>query len=282
MSFRLIETHRCFAGNQNVYAHFSESTQSEMRFALYLPPAAEQKPVPVLYWLSGLTCTEQNFITKAGAQRMAAELGLAIVAPDTSPRGVTAPEDSTRENFGEGAGFYLDATQMPWKKHYRMYSYISRELPNFIAENFPVDRNKMGIFGHSMGGHGALTIGIKHPELFLSLSAFSPICAATQAPWGQNAFQGYLGDEKQGWQDYDATELIVKHSWPHGEILVDQGMADPFLEKELKPELFAAACKEAHVPLKLRMHEQYGHNYYFISTFIEDHLRFHAEKLGMK
>ncbi|KTD57728.1 S-formylglutathione hydrolase [Legionella shakespearei] len=281
MSFRLIETHRCFAGYQNVYAHFSESTQSDMRFALYLPPAAEQKPVPVLYWLSGLTCTEQNFITKAGAQRMAAELGLAIVAPDTSPRGVTEQEDSKRDNFGEGAGFYLDATQMPWKKHYRMYSYISRELPDFIAENFPVDKNRMGIFGHSMGGHGALTIGIRHPELFRSLSAFSPICAPTQAPWGQNAFQGYLGDKEQGWGVYDASQLIIKHPWPHGEILIDQGMADPFLEEQLKPELFVAACKEAHVPLQLRMHEQYGHNYYFIATFIEDHLRFHAKKLGV-
>lgn len=282
MSFRLIETHRCFAGQQNVYSHFSESTQSDMRFALYLPPAAEQKPVPVLYWLSGLTCTEQNFITKAGAQRMAAELGLAIVAPDTSPRGVTLQEDSSRENFGEGAGFYLDATQMPWKKHYRMYSYISRELPGFIAEHFPVDHNKMGIFGHSMGGHGALTIGIRHPELFRSLSAFSPICAATQVPWGQNAFQGYLGDEELNWQDYDATELIIKHPWPNGEILIDQGTADPFLEKQLKPELFMAACKKANVTLKLRMHKHYGHNYYFIATFIEDHLRFHAEKLSMK
>lgn len=279
MSFRLIETHQCFDGTQNVYAHYSESTHSEMRFALYLPPAAKQKSVPVLYWLSGLTCSEQNFITKAGAQRMAAMLGLALVAPDTSPRGLNLPGESDRENFGEGAGFYLDATKMPWKKHYRMYRYISSELPLFIAENFPVDKNKMGIFGHSMGGHGALTIGIKHPELFHSLSAFSPLCAPTQTPWGRTAFQGYLGNEEQSWQDYDASQLIIKHPWPHGEILIDQGTADPFLEEQLKPELFAAACAQAHVPLTLRMQKHYGHNYYFIATFIEDHLRFHAEQL---
>ena len=280
MTYRLIEAHQCFGGIQSVYAHWSEEIQSEMRFAIYLPPAAEQKFVPVLYWLSGLTCSEQNFITKAGAQRLAAELGLAIVVPDTSPRGLNLRGNLDTENIGEGAGFYIDATEMPWVDHYRMYSYINNELPQVIAANFPVDKRRCGIFGHSMGGHGALIIGLRNHQQFHSLSAFAPICAPTQSPWGIKAFQSYLGDNKKTWQQYDACNLIRTHGWPNGEILIDQGRADPYLEEQLKPELFETACMQMNVPLDLRLHDKYGHNYYFIATFIEDHLRFHAKKLG--
>lgn len=280
MSIRSIEMHRCFDGTQAVYAHWSEATDSEMRFAIYLPPAAEHKKVPVLFWLSGLTCTEQNFITKAGAQRIASQLGLAIVTPDTSPRGLNLKDHTQRDNFGEGAGFYLDATESPWSAHYRMYTYVHKELPRLISNNFPIDTNRCGIFGHSMGGHGALTIGLKNPGLFRSLSAFAPICAPIKAPWGINAFSGYLGDNQKNWLQYDACELLKMNPWPHGEILIDQGLADPFLEEQLKPEAFATACSAVNVPLKLRMHEHYGHNYYFIATFIEDHLQFHAQRLG--
>lgn len=280
MTYNLIETHNCFEGTQNVYTHWSKSTNSQMTFALYLPPAAEQKNVPVLFWLSGLTSTEQNFITKAGAQRVAAELGIALITPDTSPRGLNLPGDKDTDDLGEGAGFYLDATEMPWKEHYRMYSYISNELPSFIADNFPVDIAKCGIFGHSMGGHGALTVAIKNPLLFKSLSAFAPICAPVLAPWGINAFSHYLGNEEQAWLQYDACHLIKTRGWPHGKILIDQGTADPFITTQLKPELFEAACMQADVRLNLRMHQNYDHNYYFIATFIEDHLRFHARQLN--
>lgn len=280
MTVRLIESSRCFNGTQNVYAHWSKSTQSEMRFGIYLPPAAEHTAVPVLYWLSGLTCTEQNFISKAGAQRVAAQLGLALVAPDTSPRGVNTATDSRGEGIGEGAGFYLNATQQPWCEHYQMYTYISKELPQLIAEQFPIDKERCGIFGHSMGGHGALIIGLRNPRQFQSLSAFAPICSSCQSSWGINAFQHYLGDNSTEWQEYDACHLMRTHSWPHGDILIDQGAADPFLVEQLKPELFASACLEMNVPLNLRIQEHYNHNYYFISSFIEEHIHFHARKLN--
>ena len=279
MSIQLLEQHQCFNGYQEVYSHWSETTNCTMKFAIFIPPEAKHQKVPVLYWLSGLTCTEQNFITKAGAQRMASLLGLAIVVPDTSPRGLNLKDPDGREHFGEGAGFYLDATELPWSMHYRMYSYISNELPLLISTNFPVDDRRGGIFGHSMGGHGALTIGLKNSSKFRSLSAFSPICAPTKTPWGINAFEGYLGDNQQAWQQYDACELVKTHHWPHGELLIDQGKADPYLIEQLKPERFVTACQQSNIPLKLRMHEHYGHNYYFIATFMEDHLRFHAEKL---
>ncbi|WP_298627041.1 S-formylglutathione hydrolase [uncultured Legionella sp.] len=279
MSLRQLEMNRCFDGTQTVYTHWSETTRSAMNFALYLPPQAEQHSVPVLFWLSGLTCTEQNFITKAGAQRMASLLGLALVTPDTSPRGLNLKSQIEREYFGEGAGFYLDATELPWSKHYQMYSYVSKELPQLIGSHFPIDMARCGIFGHSMGGHGALTIGLRNPDLFRSLSAFAPICSPTQSPWGINALQGYLGDNKKAWQQYDACELLKTHAWPHGELLIDQGAADPFLKEELKPELLVAACRKANIPLNLRTHAHYGHNYYFIATFIEDHLQFHAKQL---
>jgi len=281
MSCQLIETHQCFGGIQNVYSHWSGATNSEMRFAIYLPPAAEKKLVPVVYWLSGLSCSEQNFITKAGAQRVAAELGLAIVVPDTSPRGLNLPGDTKSYDFGEGASFYIDATEKPWSEHYRMYTYISGELPYVIAYNFPVDKTRQGIFGHSMGGHGALSVGIKNNQLFHSISAFAPISAPMLTPWGINAFRGYLGDNQRAWQQYDACHLIKTHGWPHGEILIDQGLSDPFLKEQLKPELFSAACLQANVLLNLRMQEKYDHSYYFVSTFIEEHLHFHAKNLSV-
>lgn len=276
MSHRFIESNRCFEGVQSVYTHWSNATKSEMRFGLFLPPAANTTNVPVLYWLSGLTCSEQNFITKAGAQRVASELGLAIVIPDTSPRGVDLPSNSDKA-LGEGASFYVDATEEPWANHYQMYSYLSQELPTFISDNFPIDAKRCGIFGHSMGGHGALMIGLRNPQLFQSISAFSPICSPTQAPWGINAFQHYLGDNKSLWDTYDACYLMKNNPWPHGEILIDQGGDDPFMKTQLKPELFTQACLEAKVPLKLRFQHGYNHSYYFISTFMEEHLRLHAK-----
>ena len=280
MSYQLIESHQCFDGIQSVYRHWSEETQSDMQFSIYLPPLAQQKVVPVLFWLSGLTSTEQNFITKAGAQRVAAQLGLALVVPDTSPRGLNLVGAIQEENIGEGAGFYVDATEMPWVDHYRMYSYVSSELPRVIGENFPVDKRRYAIFGHSMGGHGALIVALRNHQLFRSLSAFAPICSSTQSKWGKFAFTQYLGDNQRTWQQYDACHLIRTHAWPHGEILIDQGLADPYLLDQLKPDLFEAACMQSNVPLNLRMHEKYDHNYYFVSTFIEDHLRFHAKNLS--
>ncbi|MDP3561652.1 MAG: S-formylglutathione hydrolase [Legionellaceae bacterium] len=280
MSCRLIEKHQSFGGEQCVYAHWSEVTKSKMRFAIYLPPAVEKTSVPVLYWLSGLTCSEQNFITKAGAQRVASELGMAIVVPDTSPREINIPEYTQYDNLGEGAGFYVDATESPWREHYQMSTYISVELPRIISQNFPVDMMRCGIFGHSMGGHGALTIGLKNNQTFRSLSAFAPICAPTLTPWGSKVFSHYLGSDQHAWRDYDGCALIKALGWPHGEILIDQGSADPFLAEQLKPDLLMASCEQAGVNLNLRFHAHYGHNYYFVATFIDDHLRFHANNLS--
>jgi len=279
MTLQPLESSYCFSGYQKVYTHWSKSLKSKMRFGLYLPPAAELAKVPVLYWLSGLTCTEQNFITKAGAQRIASMLGIALVTPDTSPRGLDIPAEQMSDVLGEGASFYLDATEAPWYEHYKMYTYISKELPQVIAANFPIDKNRCGIFGHSMGGHGALMIGLRNPELFRSLSAFSPICSPMNSSWGMSAFKHYLGSDIEKWREYDACHLVKKHPWPHGEILLDQGSSDPFLAEQLKPELFSLACLEAQVPLNLRLQKNYNHNYYFISTFIEDHLRFHTKIL---
>ncbi|KTC85980.1 S-formylglutathione hydrolase [Legionella drozanskii LLAP-1] len=280
MSIELVEENRCFGGMQYVYAHPSLVTKCTMRFALYLPPQAKQHKVPVLYWLSGLTSNEQNFITKAGAQRVAAELGLALVVPDTSPRGIELPGDRVSADFGVSAGFYLDAIKEPWSKHYRMFQYITEELPTIVNTHFPLDEERTGIFGHSMGGHGALTIAFKRPQQYRSLSAFAPICAPMHSPWGQKAFKGYLGEDKALWKNYDACELLVEKGWPHGTILIDQGTKDPFLEKELNPKLLVAACELAGVNLNLRWQEGYGHNYYFIASFIDDHLRFHASQLS--
>ncbi|WP_419798378.1 MAG: S-formylglutathione hydrolase [Terasakiella sp.] len=280
MTLENLSTNKSFGGWHKQYRHPSESLNCDMRFAIFLPPqASEKSPVPVLYWLSGLTCTDENFMQKAGAHRIAAELGIAIVAPDTSPRGDDVPDDVDRSyDFGLGAGFYLNATQSPWNTHYHMYDYVVSELPTLIEKTFPVTKQRF-ISGHSMGGHGALTIGLKNPDLYSSITAFSPICNPTQTPWGQKAFQHYLGDDREIWKDYDACELLKKGKASQA-ILVDQGLSDDFLEKELKPERLAAAAQENGTDLTLRQHEGYDHSYYFIASFIEDHLRFHNGHRG--
>jgi S-formylglutathione hydrolase len=253
-----------------------------MRFSVFLPPQAESARVPVLYYLAGLTCTEETFMIKAGAQRIAAELGLMLVAPDTSPRGVPLPGDSESYDFGVGAGFYLDATAEPWSKHYRMYSYVTRELAALIDANFPVDPKRQGIFGHSMGGHGAITIALKNPERYRSVSAFAPISAPRQVPWGQKALPRYLGPDRGQWAEYDATELMSKltDAARRPPLLVDQGLADQFLPTQLHPHLLEQAAKQVGYPLTLRRHEGYDHGYYFISTFMADHLRHHHHTLN--
>ncbi|HEX6834840.1 MAG TPA: S-formylglutathione hydrolase [Rudaea sp.] len=273
---------RCFGGVQAVYSHDAHETRCPMRFGLFLPPQAQSGPVPLLYWLSGLTCTEENFIVKAGAQRVAAELGLAIVVPDTSPRGLGFEGEADAYDFGLGAGFYVDATRAPWSAGYRMYSYVSEELPAYVAERFPVDATQTGIFGHSMGGHGALVIALRNRERYRSVSAFAPIVSPMRCPWGEKALSGYLGDERAAWRAYDATALIDDHGFAGRKILVDQGTRDPFLETQLKPHLLREACERSGVELELRMREGYDHSYYFIATFIEDHLRFHARELGAR
>jgi S-formylglutathione hydrolase len=250
-----------------------------MRFGVFLPPQAQRQRVPLLYWLSGLTCTEENFIVKAGAQRVAAELGLALVVPDTSPRGLKIPGESESYDFGLGAGFYVDATQPPWSRGYRMYSYVATELPSLIEKSFPVDPTRAGIFGHSMGGHGALTIALKNPDYYKSVSAFAPISSPMRCPWGEKALTGYLGPDRAAWREYDSTALIEERGWRGPALLVDQGTSDQFLESQLKPGLLEEACRRAGVSLNLRLQEGYDHSYFFISTFIEDHLRFHARNL---
>ena len=268
----------CFGGVQAVYAHDARETRCPMRFGLFLPPQARAGPVPLLYWLSGLTCTEENFIVKAGAQRVAAELGLAIVVPDTSPRGVSLPGDRDSYDFGVGAGFYVDATRAPWSDAYRMYSYVTDELPAYVAANFPVDPQRAGIFGHSMGGHGALVIAIRNPDRYGSVSAFAPIVSPMRCPWGEKALAGYLGDDRQNWRTHDAVALIEDGARA-SELLIDVGDADPFLDSELRPQLLQAACASAGIDLTLRLQPGYDHSYYFISTFMADHLRWHAERL---
>jgi S-formylglutathione hydrolase len=277
----LLSRHRCYGGWQGYYRHQSASSSSDMRFALYLPPAAGNGPVPWLIWLSGLTCNEETFAIKAGAQRVAAELGLAILAPDTSPR-VRLPGDDESWDFGLGAGFYLDATQAPWSAHYRMYSYVAAELPALAPAHFPLDPARLGLSGHSMGGHGALTIGLKHPNRFRTLSAFAPIAAPMRCPWGEKALPRYLGPDREAWRPYDATELVRGLADVAGRppLLVDQGLEDPFLAAQLKPELFEAACRARGYPLTLRRHAGYDHGYFFIASFIEDHLRHHAAGLA--
>jgi S-formylglutathione hydrolase len=251
-----------------------------MRFAFFRPPDTSAARVPVLYWLSGLTCTEENFITKAGAQRVAAELGLALVAPDTSPRGLDIPGEAESWDFGLGAGFYVDATQPPWSRGYRMYSYVTRELPALVASSFPVDARRSAICGHSMGGHGALVIALRNPGTYRSVSAFAPIGAPMRSPWGEKAFSRYLGTDREAWREYDASELVRARGWKGPPVLVDQGTRDPFIESQLKPELLREAFEAAGVPLQLRLQDGYDHSYYFIATFIADHLRFHAAQLA--
>lgn len=274
-------TAKCFGGEQAVWAHKSESTGTEMKFSVFTPPedAHGPGPYPTLYWLSGLTCTEENFIIKSGFQRYAAELGLMVIGPDTSPRGDDVPDDAEGAyDFGLGAGFYCNATQEPWSKRYRMYDYVARELPDLIEKDFPVDASRTGVFGHSMGGHGALTVHLKNPERFKTCSAFAPIVAPSQVPWGQKAFLNYLGSKIERWAEYDATALVAARS-SDAEILIDQGTADEWLEEQLKPELFAAAAQAAGQKLTLRMQDGYDHSFFFISTFIEEHLRWHKKRL---
>ncbi len=271
---------KSFGGTTRFYSHHSEATDCEMSFAVYVPPQAEEGPVPVLYYLAGLTCTEKNFIEKAGAQQYAAEHGLILVAPDTSPRGVNLPGEDEGWDFGSGAGFYVNATEQPWAKHYQMYDYVVDELPALVKKEFGVKGDRTGIFGHSMGGHGALICGLKNPGKYASISAFAPIAAPSQCPWGQKAFAGYLGTDKQQWAAYDATELMKSGSHIGSSILIDQGDADPFLQQnQLLPEIFAAACKQSGQSLTLRMQPGYDHSYYFIASFMGDHIRHHASVL---
>jgi len=279
MSVKTLSENKCFGGVQGTYAHDSTETRCSMRFGVFRPPQASVGRVPVLYWLSGLTCTEENFIVKAGAQRVAAELGLAIVVPDTSPRGLNIPGDAESYDFGVGAGFYVDATEAPWSDGYRMYSYVSKELPEAVAAAFQVDPLRAGIFGHSMGGHGALTIALKNPHAYKSVSAFAPISSPMRCPWGEKALGGYLGRDRAAWREYDTTALLEDRGWQGSPFLVDQGTKDPFLDTQLKPDLLKETCDRRNVALDLRMQEGYDHSYFFIASFIEDHLRFHARHL---
>jgi S-formylglutathione hydrolase len=269
---------RSFGGTQGVYRHKSRETGTDMVFSVYLPPQAEAgQRLPVLWYLSGLTCTHANVTEKGGFQRVCAELGLIFVAPDTSPRGPEVPDDPAYD-FGQGAGFYVDATEAPFAKHFRMYSYVTAELPDLIAAHFPADMSRQSITGHSMGGHGALTVALRCSGCFRSVSAFAPIAAPSQVPWGEKALGGYLGADRSAWRRHDAVALIEDGA-RLPELLVDVGDADPFLDKELRPDLLRSACREAGIPLTLRIQPGYDHSYYFISTFIEDHLRWHAERL---
>jgi S-formylglutathione hydrolase len=267
---------KCFDGRQLRYSHASKVLGCDMNFSIFLPPQARDGKVPVVYWLSGLTCTDENFVTKAGAQRYAAELGLAIVAPDTSPRGEGVPDDAEGGyDFGLGAGFYVNATQAPWSRHYHMYDYVVQELPALVAEHFPVDDKRVGISGHSMGGHGALTIALKNPGRFRSVSAFAPICSPLNCPWGEKALGGYLGPDRAAWRAYDTTALLAQSS-ERLPVLVDQGDADNFLEEQLKTHLLQEASGAADYPMTIRMQPGYDHSYFFIASFIGEHLAFHA------
>ena len=279
----LLSAHACFGGAQRVYQHASREVGLPMRFSVYLPPQALQGARrPALVYLAGLTCNEDTFMTKAGAQRLAAELGLILVAPDTSPRGAQVPGEADAWDFGVGAGFYLDATQTPWATHWRMESYLMRELLPLLGEHLPMDLERVGIFGHSMGGHGALTLALRHPGVFKSVSAFAPIAAPRQCPWGRKAFSGYLGADESTWLAHDASALMAAQATPPypGGILIDQGLADKFLlENQLLPEVFEAACAQVGQPLTLRRQPGYDHGYYFIQTFMADHLAHHAQVL---
>ena len=279
MTVTTLSQNKCFGGVQGTYSHDSAETQCTMRFGVFLPPQAQTARVPILYWLSGLTCTEENFIVKAGAQRIAAGLGLALVVPDTSPRGLNIAGEAESYDFGLGAGFYVDATEEPWAHGYRMYSYVTKELPKAVSASFPVDPSRAGIFGHSMGGHGALTIALRNPHAYRSVSAFAPICSPMRCPWGEKALAGYLGGDRTRWRDYDTTALLEDRGWSGPPLLVDQGSKDPFLDEQLKPDLLKQACVQRNIPLELRMQEGYDHSYFFIASLIEDHLRFHARLL---
>ena len=274
MGLEVLNQWKCFGGTQSVYAHESDATGTRMEFSVFDPGKG---PAPVLYWLSGLTCTWENFTAKAGAQRYAAEHGLILVCPDTSPRGDDVPDAADEYDFGKGAGFYVNATQQPWSKNYRMYDYVVSELPG-VAEATVATTGARGISGHSMGGHGALTIALKNPDLYKSVSAFSPIVAPSQVPWGHKALGRYLGDDRSAWAEYDATELVSARGW-NGDILIDQGSKDQFLEEQLRSTLFSDACATAGVSVDLRFQEGYDHSYYFVASFIGDHIAWHAARL---
>jgi len=283
--FKTLSEHRCFGGVMQFLEQESSEIGLPMRFSVFLPPQAAQGPVPTLLYLAGLTCNEETFMVKAGAQRRAAELGLALIAPDTSPRGASAeglPGATASWDFGIGAGFYLDATEAPWSTHWRTESWLMKELLPAVTQQLPISPNRIGIFGHSMGGHGALTLALRHPGRFRSLSAFAPICAPSQCPWGEKAFTGYLGSDRAAWSAHDASALMQSQSavpYPEG-ILVDQGLADKFLAEQLYPEHLEAACAAVGQPLQLRRHEGYDHGYYFIQSFVADHLAHHAKILN--
>jgi S-formylglutathione hydrolase len=275
---KTISEQRCFGGTMGYYAVPSATLGLETRFAVFAPKQAAQGKLPVLTWLAGLTCTEETFMIKAGAQRLAAELGIMLVAPDTSPRGAGIEGEDKDWDFGIGAGFYVDATAAPWSRHYRMYGFVTEELPALVAQHFPAQADRQGIFGHSMGGHGALVCALRNPGRYRSVSAFAPIVAPSQVPWGQKAFANYLGADRTAWLAYDATALVARSNFP-GEILIDQGMADKFLAQELRPDLFEAACRKSDQKLRLRHHQGYDHSYYFIASFVDDHIRHHAREL---
>lgn len=270
---------RCFGGTQSVYSHHSECCDGPMRFSVYRPPGDPQRPLPVLYLLAGLTCNEETFMIKAGAQALAARHGVMLVAPDTSPRGTGIVGEADDWEFGAGAGFYLDASKAPWSAHFRMYSYVRDELPAIVAEQLAGDSQRQSLCGHSMGGHGALTIGLNNPQRYRSISAFAPIVAPSQVPWGEKALPRYLGDDRSAWLKHDACALIdAGHRFP-AELLIDQGSADPFLQSQLQPERLQRSCEQAGQPLRLRMQPDYDHSYWFIQSFIADHLEFHAQAL---
>ncbi|MDI7864026.1 S-formylglutathione hydrolase [Rhizobiaceae bacterium n13] len=275
---KIISQNTAFGGMQGVYQHESEACNCDMTFAVYVPPKAIKEPCPVLWYLSGLTCTHANVMEKGEYRRMASELGLIIVCPDTSPRGDDVADELTNWQMGKGAGFYLDATEEPWSEHYKMYTYITEELPALVGQHFRVDMDRQGIFGHSMGGHGAMTIALKNPDRFRSCSAFAPIVEPSTADWSMPAFEKYLGQDQSNWRRYDACALVQDGAY-FPEFLIDQGLADSFLENGLRPWLFEEAIKGTDIRLKLRLHERYDHSYYFISTFMDDHLRWHAERL---
>jgi len=281
MTLETISEHRSFGGVQGFYRHPSARIGLPMQFSVYQPPQAQQRRVPVLFYLAGLTCTEETFPIKAGAQRIAAQLGLMLVSPDTSPRRTGIAGEADDWEFGSGAGFYLNATEPPWSQYFRMYDYVLEELRATVLGHFPGAEGRLGIFGHSMGGHGALVLALRNPQIYRSVSAFAPICSPTRAPWGQKAFPRYLGENRAAWANYDAVELLTaRPAQVFPEILVDQGLADKFLPQgQLLPELLESACAAAGQPLRLRRQVGYGHDYYFIASFIEDHLRFHAEAL---
>ncbi|XP_022901891.2 S-formylglutathione hydrolase [Onthophagus taurus] len=278
-----ISNNKMFGGHQKIFSHNSKTVGCVMKFAVYLPPQADEKKVPVIYWLSGLTCNEQNFIQKSGAQKYAAEHGVILVAPDTSPRGLNIPGDSESWDFGVGAGFYVDATQKPWSENYKMFSYVTKELVEIVKTNFPILEGQQSIMGHSMGGHGALICALKNPGLYRSVSAFAPISNPINCPWGEKAFSGYLGPKETGhWEEWDATELVKKYNGPSLIILIDQGSADEFYaKKQLLPENLLSACQSSNVPAILKLRDGYDHSYYYIASYIGDHIEYHMQNLSL-